>query len=100
MKKVSEICWVSSYHNDDPFGRYQRAPFRRFFKKSLKYFQSHHVYCEKNIKEYEGKGLNKVKFLMAYYCPWLSCPVSGKPTKTYQVVFVGDGENGSRVRYL
>ncbi len=100
VQKLSRRFWVASYHNDDPFGRYGAKAFFRWFKESIPYYCSHHVYREKNLSDYTNLGVERVALLMSYYCPWLSYPVADGDTEGYPVVFVGNGEPGPRKDYI
>lgn len=96
VKELSRRFWTAGYHNDDPFGQYGKKAFFRWFKTSLPYYSSHHVYRKKNLIEYRELGIKRVSILMPYYCQWLSYPVNTSGGAEHPVVFVGNGEPGPR----
>jgi spore maturation protein CgeB len=100
VKNLARTYWVAGYHNDDPFGRYGKKAYFRWFKAGIPYYSSHHVYRQKNLIEYQQLGVQYVALLMSYYCPWLSYPTYKPGAPEYPVVFVGNSEPGPRTEYL
>jgi hypothetical protein len=92
--------WMAGFHNDDPFGRYGKKIYFRWFRASIPHYSSHHVYREKNIWDYHKLGVQNVSLLMSYYCPWLSYPVQGSGSEPFPVVFVGNAEPKLRSGYV
>lgn len=101
IQQLKEFSWVTGYHNDDPFGKYGKRSYFRIFRKSIPYYSSHHVYRKKNIIDYRNIGIDKVKLLRAYYCPWLHYPIkSNEKYYNNDIIFIGSGEPGSRCEYI
>jgi hypothetical protein len=100
VRKLSQKYWVAGYHNDNPFGTYGKKAFFRYFKESIPYYSSHHVYREENLTEYRLLGVKRVALLRSFFCPWLNYPVDKSNIKEYPVVFVGNGEPGPRKKYI
>ncbi|HCU98634.1 MAG TPA: hypothetical protein DGM69_04730 [Chloroflexi bacterium] len=102
--QLTRDFWVTGYHNDDPFGQYGSLPSLREWRKVIPYFNSHHVFREKNIFDYERCGAKLVKVLHHFYLPWMHKPAMFRPgeLENYQndIVFVGHAESDSRIGYL
>lgn len=105
VEKLRENTWVSGYHNDNLFGRFGHKAYFRWYKRALPLYNSHHVYREENILQYQKAGCKKVGLLRSYYVPWLHHPPhsssSGLLSRlAHDVVFVGHGENDRRIGYV
>lgn len=95
--------WVTSYHNDNPFGKYGRKAYFRHFKASILQYDSHHVYRQENIDDYQRLGVSRVRLLMSSYLPWLyEDPELGmdRLPQINSIVFIGHPEWDRRVDYL
>ena len=104
VKKISNTCWVSGYHNDNPFGDFGKKAYFRHWRKAIPYFHSHHVFRQRNVKDYNDIGAKRVSVLLPFYTPWLDKPISlsTDEKRSYQneIVFVGHAENDHRIEYL
>ena len=104
IKQLSGWAWVTGYHNDDPFGQHRSIPSLKAWRRSIPYFQSHHVFRAKNVGDYRRCGVELVKELHHFYLPWMHRPVVLKgPDKVCydnDIVFVGHAEHDSRMSYL
>ncbi len=93
IRFISQHCWVTSYTNDDPFGPRGQARFWRFFRKSIPFYHSHHVFRDLNVPEYKSLGAKRVGILRAYYVPWFHYPEIDRDCQTpNSVSFIGHGE--------
>jgi hypothetical protein len=101
VRYLARHCWVTSYTNDDPFGPRGSALFWRHFRHALPYYDSHHVYRDINVSEYQARGATNVGVLRSYYVPWLHYPEVADQTgdDAPSIVFVGHGEY-DRVKVL
>ena len=104
VRSLASRYWVTTYHNDDPFGALGRKAYSRLFRASLHYAHSHHVYRQANAQDYERAGISRVAVLRSYYLPWRDRPPrlsrSGKARFGHDVVFIGHGEEDERVAYI
>jgi hypothetical protein len=104
VRDLAESYWVAGYHNDDPFGVLARKAYFRYFRESLPYYTSHHVFREVNITDYKRKSCSRVRLLRSYYLPWMHYPVSVTEEELERlgatVVFIGNAEPGARVNYI
>ena len=104
VKVLAKKHWVSGYHNDDPFGAHSNAPGMRAWKRVLPFFHSHHVFRKKNLVEYQGCGVKRVKELHHFFLPWLHkkirIPQDHKEQYGSEIVFVGHAEPDARMGFL
>jgi len=94
VRDLARHCWVTSYTNDDPFGPRGSALYWRHFRHALPCYNSHHVYRDINVSEYQARGATSVGLLRSYYVPWLHYPDIADQTgdEPQSIVFVGHGE--------
>jgi spore maturation protein CgeB len=101
---LAHHTWVSGYHNDNPFGLFGKKAYFRFWKGSLPYFHSHHVFRPVNVEDYQRAGVKRVKLLLPFYIPWLHVRPELLPEERQElgadVVFVGHSENDGRIQYV
>ena len=104
VQALARKHWVAGYHNDDPFGAHGEKPGLRAWKRALPHFHSHHVFRHKNVAEYQGCGVQRVKELRHFFLPWLHRPAllaeTDKERYRSEIVFVGHAEPDERMRYL
>ena len=104
VQEMARQHWVAGYHNDDPFGAHGDEPGLRAWKRALPHFHSHHVFRHKNVAEYRGCGVQRVKELRHFFLPWLHRPTllgeSEKERYGSEIVFVGHAEADARMGYL
>jgi spore maturation protein CgeB len=98
VRVIAARCAAASYENDDPFGRWSRRAYYRFFGDSLAEYTCHHVFRAVNIAEYRQHGCERVRLLRSFYLPWVHQPAAAPVTGArIPVVFVGNGQPGSRI---
>lgn len=103
VEALTTHAWVTTYHNDDPFGMLGNKAYFRHFKQALPYAHSHHVYREANVQDYRQRGVSRVAMLRSYYIPWLDIPPSlplNESGIAHDVVFIGHCEADQRINYL
>ncbi len=104
IKALSKLCVVAGYDNDDPFGRWGLQPYFRHYRGGLGNYSCHHVFRELNVAEYQRAGCARVKLLRSFYLPWIHKPIppseDDRRNTPYEVVFVGNGQPGSRVEHV
>ena len=93
VKSIKKNCWVTGYTNDDPFGSRGRRLFWRHFKRSIPFYNSHHVYRDLNVAEYHKSGISNVELLRSYYVPWFHFRSNDRGEfNKEKIVFIGHGE--------
>jgi spore maturation protein CgeB len=104
IAQLANQAWVTTYHNDDPFGAYSNKALWRFFRAGLQLANSHHVYRKINVDDYQRIGIECVAELRSYYVPWLDQLPELSPSDWerfgHDVVFVGHIEADTRISYL
>jgi spore maturation protein CgeB len=93
---------VFGYHNDDPFSKNHPKYSLRHYLRSLPFYDQIFAYRQKNIFDYQKKGINGAKLLLPYYIKEKNYPLSKIAKEKYisDVTFVGHFENDGRDEFF
>lgn len=93
VQQLAGRFWTTSYTNDDPFGPRGESWFWNHYRQSLIHYNSHHVYRDINIQEYEQRSFSPVAILRSYFVPSLHfAPSSFCSDPSFPITFIGHGE--------
>ena len=98
IEELKRIAWTAGYQHDDPFGAFSNTSRFRNYRKTIPYYDSHHVIREINIDDYKTLGANNIALLRTYYVPWLHYPID-VIEKDIDVTFIGHCEKDDRLDY-
>lgn len=102
VKKLSKLCYVAIYNNDNPFSDYFPKYQWKNVVNSLKYADIVYSYRLSNIQQYINNGAKRVKLMRSYYISDRNYYIQDEliDIEVPDVCYIGHYENDGRVDYL
>jgi len=104
IQRLRKTCFVSGYHNDDPFGDRRNLLRYRHLLPALPHYHGFHVYRRHNADQARDLGVKEVGVLMPGFIPWLDYPrrLNSEERRKWHcdVVFVGHMEKDQRIECI
>jgi len=103
IKKIKNAdAIIIGYNNDDPFSKKYPFYFWRHFLGAVYFYDHIFAYRQKNIKDYQKLGYNKVSLLRSYYISKDNYHIKVLPKDDYicDLIFVGHFEDDGIDEYI
>ena len=99
IRKIKNLnCTIFSYNNDDPFSGIPSKAYWNNYMQSTNFCDHNFVYRNKNLIDFNKRGIKNVSILRSYYIKKNNYPLNIK--KTMDVIFIGHFENDGRDEYI